>query len=124
MDKTRGPLMLLASSRKFRRWTAGLLIGVPLIYVASFGPACWWFAASAREVPGGPAIGNDAAVVSRAYWPIGWILDRYRSLRPVFTWYSRLFGVRSAVIVPVTGRSAQGTLLWSRSTGSVPIEAD
>jgi hypothetical protein len=24
-------------------WIAALLVGLPVVYVASFGPACWWF---------------------------------------------------------------------------------
>ena len=115
--------MLFRTSRRFRRWAGVVLIAAPTVYLLSFGPACWWFADSAQGVPGGPNIGSDAACVSKAYWPIGWGADRFQSLRPIIAWYSRLCGTRTAVIVPVTGgRGSQGTLIWSKASGSVPYE--
>ncbi|MBI3861957.1 MAG: hypothetical protein HY290_08670 [Planctomycetia bacterium] len=29
---------------RWAKWTLVAVIGVPVLYVASFGPACWWFA--------------------------------------------------------------------------------
>ena len=98
-----------------KRTAAALVAALPILYLASFGPACWWMATTATEVPGGPRIGSNAAYVSRAYWPIGWGVERYPSLRPVFAGYSRLFGTRSAVLVPTKGSGAEGTILWLQS---------
>jgi len=39
-------------------WIAALLLGMPVLYVASFGPACWWF---------------SPQVAPQFYWPIGWL---------------------------------------------------
>jgi hypothetical protein len=95
-----------------QRVAVGLFFGLPILYLASFGPACWWMAATVQEVPGGPRVGSNAAYVSQAYWPIGWAVDRYRSIRPLVAWYSRLFGARSGVLLPVKGRGSEGTILW------------
>jgi hypothetical protein len=38
--KRRGPITLLCESRRFR-WAVVALIAPPVLYVASFGPACW-----------------------------------------------------------------------------------
>jgi hypothetical protein len=39
MNKPRGPLTLLKSSRKLR-WLVAVVFSLPVLYVASFGPAC------------------------------------------------------------------------------------
>jgi hypothetical protein len=44
-------------------WIAALLIGLPVLYVASFGPACWLIAT--EDHVAGP---SDVMVV---YWPLG-----------------------------------------------------
>jgi hypothetical protein len=41
-------------------WIVAVLIGPPLIYVASFGPACWFSASDPAIVP----------QVARFYWPL------------------------------------------------------
>jgi hypothetical protein len=38
--KRRGPITLFCESRTFR-WAVVALIAPPVLYVASFGPACW-----------------------------------------------------------------------------------
>ena len=98
---------------RWAKWTAvGFFFGSPILYLASFGPACWWMAPTVEEVPGGPRIGSNAAYVSRAYWPIGWAVNRFQSIRPMVAWYSRLFGGRSGVLLPVKASGAEGTILW------------
>src|SRR5204863_3534481 len=47
--KRRGPLTLLLTSRRCRRWAAAVL-ALPILYLASFGPAC---SISARIQPSG-----------------------------------------------------------------------
>jgi hypothetical protein len=49
-------------------WIAALLIGLPVLYVASFGPACWLTSALDRH---GWVEPNRKLV---AYWPLGRIL--------------------------------------------------
>jgi len=45
-------------------WIVALLIGLPVLYIASFGPACWWFS---------PRIGltGDCVDAPAVYLPIG-----------------------------------------------------
>jgi hypothetical protein len=33
---------------RWAKWTLAAVIGLPVLYVASFGPACWWFSRSFR----------------------------------------------------------------------------
>ena len=95
------------------KWTlAGVIVGLPMLYVGSFGPACWWMAEKVPEFPGGPRVGSNAAYLSKAYWPIGWAVEQNPSLRPMIARYSRLFGARTAVLVPIKGTGAEGTILW------------
>src|SRR5438045_2349436 len=99
--KRRGPMTLLLTSRRFRRWAFAFLVSLPALYLLSLGPTCWWMARGIRASPGGPLIGDNAAYVPRIYWPIGWAVERYPTLRPMLAWYSRLFGTRTAVLLPV-----------------------
>jgi hypothetical protein len=101
---------------RWAKWTlAATLFSVPALYVLSFGPVCWWLAKTVPEFPGGPLVGSNAAYAPRAYWPIGWTVDRYPSLRPFFAGYSRLFGKRSAVLLHDRWSGSTGTILWMRS---------
>ena len=44
-------------------WIVGTLIGVPLLYVLSFGPACW-----IQQIDG-----NDFGCAPQIYWPLGYV---------------------------------------------------
>jgi hypothetical protein len=49
---------------RWAKWTlAGTVIGVPVLYVASFGPACWIYSRT------------DCPSLSAAYFPIGWVIS-------------------------------------------------
>jgi len=97
---------------RWTRWTLALVLSAPAFYLASFGPVCWWMGTIVEEVEGGPRFGNNATYVSKLYWPIGWTVERFPSLRPFFAAYSHLLGNRSAVLLPVKGTGAEGTILW------------
>jgi hypothetical protein len=56
MDKERNPVW---------PWIATVLIGLPMLYVASFGPACWITS----------HLGRDDSTVETAYLPIFWAWD-------------------------------------------------
>src|SRR5438045_2779984 len=87
---------------RWAKWTAmAVVAALPILYLASFGPACWWMARTVPEFPGGPRVGSNAAYVSKAYWPIGWAVERHPSIRPMIARYSRFFGARTAVLVPI-----------------------
>jgi hypothetical protein len=75
-------------------WIVALLIGVPVLYVASFGPACWWFS----EVSAANFSRIHVERASRAphaYWPVGWIaIHGPASVRRAIGWYAtRRFSV-------------------------------
>jgi len=84
---------------RWAKWTAaGLLIGLPLLYVGSFGPACW--IAAAPRMPGST---DKPRPWMRIYFPIGAIIhhtnsqDR-KSVERWVTWGAHQGG---RVIVPV-----------------------
>ena len=62
--KRRGPITLFCESRRFR-WSIIALAALflPIVYVTSFGPACW---INLRTGRGGLAIGAF-------YRPLGWV---------------------------------------------------
>ena len=95
-----------------KRTLVALVAALPILYLASFGPVCWWVAETVPEFPGGPRVGNNAAYLPRAYWPIGWATESYPSIRPMIARYSRLFGARTAVLIPIRSTGAEGTILW------------
>jgi hypothetical protein len=48
---------------RWAKWTAAGVAGVPLLYIASFGPACWWFSHDSYV--------HGIRVAPRIYWPLG-----------------------------------------------------
>jgi hypothetical protein len=78
MTKPRGPLTLLRSSRKFR-WLVAIAVSLPVLYVASFGPACW--VTSRCSI--------DAGWIFVVYRPIIWVAETAPVL-DYFAWYSFL----------------------------------
>ena len=50
-----------------KRTLTGLILGLPVLYVASFGPVCWWLKSS--ETEGGVVVN----IAPAAYWPMGWL---------------------------------------------------
>jgi len=82
--KRRGPITLFCESRRFRWGVIAVVLLLPVLYVASFGPACWWFT---------PGSYSATPKVPAFYMPIGWLyfhaphrgwiaraLDRYATL--------------------------------------------
>lgn len=94
---------MFATSRRFRQCVA-VLLGVTVLYVVSFGPACWWFATS--TIPGRPLDqdrGRGWRFAPRIYLPVGWVYIGARECgaRPIpeaIRWYSELGG--QPVFVP------------------------
>jgi len=44
-------------------WTTVVVVAIPLLYVLSFGPACWWFSTPDNVWP--------CVHAPKMYWPIG-----------------------------------------------------
>src|SRR5262245_15672420 len=67
--------------RAFWPWVVAPLIGLPLLYIASFGPACW--TVTAGKIADRP--------IARAYRPIVSSVHKHKTLRSAFEWYAGLF---------------------------------
>ena len=62
-------------------WIVALLIGLPVVYIASFGPACWWLS---RDVTSGGYRRAPAV-----YLPFGWAARRGpEPIQKVIAWYA------------------------------------
>jgi hypothetical protein len=80
---------------RWAKWTLGVTLSLPVLYVASFGPACWWFS-SVSQLP----IGNLAAFrrVSVFYRPIGWTTQRLPvPVARAVGWYAT-FGLKDETV--------------------------
>lgn len=67
---------------RWAKWTLGLVIGLPVLYVASFGPACWltdW----------GLITGNSAGSIYRPLLAIA-VLTRSDQISNAALWYGKL----------------------------------
>lgn len=83
MPRTPGPMTLLARSRKARWWATVLLIGVPVLYVLSFGPVCWTLSRAGVE---------GRTRLSAVYQPL--LRASVTAPRPVgqlIAWYSQVW---------------------------------
>ena len=77
--KRRGPITLLMTSRRFRL-AVGVLIAIPVLYVASFGPACW---ISSRT-------GTGSGAVSVVYQPMLRLCMRDTYFAAASWWYASI----------------------------------
>ena len=79
---------------------AGVIFGLPALYLLSFGPACWWFTIPSGETGNFPGT-NDPIPrvrVRQMYWPIGRMAATGpRWSRRLLAWYATLNG---GVLVP------------------------
>jgi len=69
-------------------WIVALLIGLPVMYVASFGPACW-FAATTGV---GYRVGPSRPLI--LYWPLGWCAETWgweNTIGRTVNWYAKAF---------------------------------
>ena len=63
--KRRGPITLFCESRRFR-WAFAVLVLLPALYVASFGPVCW---ITSRTGIGAPIVGHVYGPILATPWP-------------------------------------------------------
>ena len=72
--------------------TALVMVALPLLYVLSFGPACWWLADR--------SFGYAYRMPPVAYWPVGWAIRHCpKPIPAVLCWYAK-FGNSEELIVP------------------------
>ena len=63
-----------------------VIVGVPVLYVVSFGPMCWWF--SSAEIDGDVVV----YIAPHAYWPIGWLAQHGPDpVGDAINWYGTLW---------------------------------
>ena len=105
--RRRGPISALCESPRLRRWAVAGLFAVPLLHLASFGPACW-LAATPRV-----AGGNDAPRFwMRCYFPVGALIHhaQLQDSKPLRQWITLCARKGGRVIVPTdaTGNNWYG----------------
>lgn len=74
---------------RWAKWTLATVVSPPLLYVLSFGPACWWFGSD--WTPTGPFGGFSlpGPAAPQIYWPIGRLSMRGPpAVRGVIAWYA------------------------------------
>jgi hypothetical protein len=95
-------------------WIAALLIGLPVLYVLSFGPACW------------VASRNRAALLSlnSVYLPIGWTLEHGpQVVSNSLEFYVRMGMPPHSAILLQYGPFPLGYLVTSPSPPDLPVRA-
>ena len=69
------------------KWTLAWVVGAPVLYVASAGPACWWLAQSPRDRTGRGTMRYAPGI----YWPLGHASrDLPQPVRGALQWYIKL----------------------------------
>jgi len=75
---------------KWAKWTLACVFGPPALYVASFGPACWWFSSDRPPITrrfGGYSFQVPHAPL--AYWPVGCVLvSGPKPIADAISWYA------------------------------------
>jgi hypothetical protein len=71
---------------RWAKWTLAAVVCLPVLYIGSFGPACWWFS---------PGIGvtGDCVVAPAIYLPIGRVYleaDHDGVISHAIAWYGTL----------------------------------
>jgi hypothetical protein len=71
---------------RWAKWTLAVVVGLPLLYIASFGPACWWFSTPIKL----SFIGIRARRAPEIYSPIGWSVRRLGTgnIQSFANWYA------------------------------------
>ncbi len=96
---------------RWAKWTLVMtLVGVPVLYVLSFGPACWWFTIPSGYSENFPGTNVPLPPVRarQMYWPIGWLaVHGPRWSERLLAWYATLGG---EVLVPTDDEEVPG--IW------------
>jgi hypothetical protein len=91
-----------------KRTLLGIVVGVPLAYVVSFGPACWWFPTPSSDPDYLEGVPLPTVKSPRVYWPLGWLaVNSHRSVERTLAWYATLG--RHEILVPT---NAEATGWW------------
>jgi hypothetical protein len=86
---------IINRKERWAKWTLATLIGPPMLYVASFGPACWWLSSLPNHQ------GSDMCFAPRFYLPIGWAArNGPYPIKAALSWYARLHSPARIVVTP------------------------
>ena len=88
---------------RWAKWTlAGLILGLPVLYVGSFGPVCWAMTASPVQL----SADDLSATLPKVYLPIGWGMMHSRLFLRSMQGYARWgMATNAGVHVPVNNNS-------------------
>ena len=74
---------IVSRRERWAIWTLAMVLGQPVLYLLSFGPACW-FASPSPE-----ASLDHMPQVSLFYWPVGWVFVRGNgTVQGSIRWYA------------------------------------
>jgi hypothetical protein len=102
---------------RWAKWTLAVVVGLPVLYVASLGPACWLTS----------RIDSGAGTISKVYRPLRWTFDSgpFPSLGMATEWYAMLGAADgwrwSYVIKPAwdeAGQLVNGEIEWTWENSS------
>jgi hypothetical protein len=83
-------------------WIVALLVGLPVMYVLSFGPACW----TASRISAG------ASALPAFYRPITWVMWRNDRVMEAMNWYAECGSTGSWHWIGA-GDSEASTFYWT-----------
>ena len=95
---------------RWAKWTLAGVLGLPALYVASFGPACW-FSSRTR-------IGNFN--LPTVYRPILSAMSRGSNVTKVFSWYAQA-GAQTGWMWVDMSDSAGPTWVWLQTTSGTMV---
>jgi hypothetical protein len=82
------------------KWTLAMVISLPILYVGSFGPACWLTSHH----------NSCSGFVSHIYWPFFEIIfHRNYAIRKPILWYCCLYSRDDTIILPDQGEGYRFT---------------
>jgi hypothetical protein len=99
-------------NRRERRakWTLAVLIGLPVVYVLSFGPVCWITTRPRlRDFP------PQVHWATRIFWPVGRVLGDESQAMAAIRWWS-LLGVPDGYVILVP-QTPEGTTRFALKKG-------
>jgi hypothetical protein len=88
---------------RWATWALVAVVGSPVCYAGSLGPACWWFGSDSPKLPWGATHEPDGIYSPRIYWPIGRLVQHAPT--PIATavgWYTVRDG--KPVMIPLEPR--------------------
>src|SRR5882724_11136068 len=75
--------------KRLATWTvAAILFGMPMHYLLSFGPTCWWLS-EPQTTQMGKSVFRKVWHAPPGYWPIGWAASRAPTpITVAIRWYA------------------------------------